>query len=117
MTQKFALSMSNVSALGPLVQATWLKIRLSDLQPVVGSHRHRHGDPLVVPFSGRGVEDGEGGVGVPLGGQPGSLPDFADGARAEADDPAGGQVLEGLEGLWVEVIAGHLYRRGEEGIS
>jgi hypothetical protein len=61
------------------------------------------------------VEDGIGGVVVPLGGQAGGLPDLADGAGAEADDPAGDQGLEGLEDLGVEAIAERLYQRGEAG--
>ena len=72
-------------------------------------------DAQVVPLPGGGVEDGVGGVVVPLGGQPGGLPDLADGARAEADDPAGDQGLEGLEDLGVEAIAERLYQRGEAG--
>ena len=62
-----------------------------------------------------GVEDGVGGVVVPLGGQPGGLPDLADGPRADADDPAGDQGLEGLEDLGAEAIAERLYQRGEAG--
>ena len=63
------------------------------------------------------MEDGVSGVVVALGGQAGGLPDLADGAWAEADDPAGDQDLKGLEDLGVEAIAERLYQRGEEGIS
>ncbi len=52
---------------------------------------------------------------MPPGGQAGGLPDLAEGARAEADDPTGEQGLEGLEDLRVETRAERLYQRGEAG--
>ena len=81
----------------------------------VGEDQGGQDDAQVVPLPGGGVEDGVGGVVVPLGGQPGGLPDLADGARAEADDPAGDQGLEGLEDLGAEAIAERLYQGGEAG--
>ena len=69
----------------------------------------------VVPLPAGGVEDGIGGAVVPLGGQAGGLPDRADGARAEADNPSGDQGLEGREDLGVEAIAERLYQGGEAG--
>ena len=68
---------------------------------------------LTLERLGGGVEDGVGGVVVAFGGQPGGLPDLADGARAEADDPAGEQRLEGGEDAGVEAIAEGLYQGGE----
>jgi hypothetical protein len=53
---------------------------------------------------------------VPLGGQAGGLPDLADGARAEADDPSGEQGLECLEDLGSgEAVAEGLYQDQERG--
>ena len=80
----------------------------------VGQDQRGQDDAQVVPLPGGGMEDGVGGIVVPLGRQPGGLPDLADGARAEADDPAGDQRLEGLEDLGAEAIAERLYqmRRG-----
>ena len=81
----------------------------------MGEDQGGQDDPQVVPLPGGGVEDGVGGVVVPPGGQPGGLPDLADGARADADDPAGDQDLERLEDLGAEAIAERRYQRGERG--
>src|SRR6185312_9705363 len=72
-------------------------------------------DAQIVPVPAGRVEDGRGGVVVPLGGQTGRLPDRADGVWAEADDPSGDQGLKGREDLGVEVIAERLYQGGEAG--
>ena len=61
------------------------------------------------------MEDGIGGVVVPLGGQAGGLPDAADGVRADADDPAGEEDLEGLEDLDAEAVAQRRYQFDESG--
>src|SRR5262245_23377568 len=61
------------------------------------------------------MEDGVGRVVMPPGGQPGGLPDLADGVWAEADDPAGDQDLEGLEDLDAEAVAQRRYQFGEAG--
>ena len=71
----------------------------------VGQDQRGQDDAQVVPLPGGGVEDGVGGVVVPLGGQPGGEPDLADGAWPLAGDPAGEQGLEGLEDLGVEAVA------------
>jgi hypothetical protein len=61
------------------------------------------------------VEDGIGGVVVPLGGQTGGLPDRADGVWTAADDPSGDQGLKGGEDLGVEASAERLYQSSEAG--
>jgi hypothetical protein len=81
----------------------------------VGQDQGGQDDAQVVPLPGGGVEDGIGGVVVSLGRQAGRLPDLAEGAGAEADDPTGEQGLEGREDLGVEVVAERLYQRGEAG--
>ncbi len=63
-------------------------------------------DPPVVPLPGGGTEHGVSRIVMPPGGPAGGLPDLADGARAEADDPTGEQGLEGGEDAGVETIAG-----------
>ena len=45
------------------------------------------------------MEDGVGGIVMPLGGQTSGLPDLADGVGTETNDPTGDQDLEGLEDL------------------
>ena len=70
-------------------------------------------DAQVIPLPGGGVEDGVGGIVMPPRGPSGGLPDLADGARAEADDPTGEQGLEGGEDAGVEAIAEGLYQDGE----
>ena len=79
----------------------------------VGQDQGGQDDAQVVPLPGGGAEDGVGGIVVPLGGPPGGLPDLAEGARAEADDPTGEHGLEGREDLGVEAIAERLYQGGE----
>ena len=81
----------------------------------MGEDQRGQDDPQVVPLPGGRVEDGIGGVVMAFGGQPGRLPDLADSARAEADDPAGDQRLEGGEDLGVETIVERLYQRGQAG--
>src|SRR6185312_7287741 len=81
----------------------------------VGEDQGGQDDAQVVPLPAGGVEDGIGGVVVPLGGQPGGLPDGADGVWAEADDPSGDQGLKGREDLGVEAIAEGLYQGDEAG--
>src|SRR6185295_3430134 len=75
----------------------------------VGEDQGGQDEAQVVPLPAGGAEDGIGGVVVPPGGQAGRLPDGAEGVRAEADDPAGDQGLEGGEDLGVEAIAECLY--------
>src|SRR5512135_3719944 len=58
---------------------------------------------------------GVSGVMVPLGGQPGSEPDLAEGAWSLADDPAGDQGLEGLEDLGMEAVGARRYQGSEGG--
>ena len=72
-------------------------------------------DAQVVPLPSGGLEDGVSRIVMPLGGPTGRLPDLADGARAEADDPTGEQRLEGLEDLRVEAIGERLYQCSEAG--
>ncbi len=81
----------------------------------VGENQGRQDEAQVIPLPGGGVEDGVSGVVVPLGGPPGDLPDLADGAWTEADDPAVQQRLEGDKDLGMEAIAEGLYQRGERG--
>ena len=71
-------------------------------------------DPQVVPLPGGGTEHGVSRIVMPPGGPAGGLPDLADGARAEADDPTGEQGLEGGEDAGVEAIAEGLYQGGEQ---
>jgi hypothetical protein len=81
----------------------------------VGEDQCGQDQAQVVPLPGGGMEDGVGGVVVPLGSQAGGLPDLADGARAKADDPTGDERLEGREDLGMETIAKRLYQSGEAG--
>src|SRR5262249_24485955 len=80
-----------------------------------GEDERGQDDPQVVPLPGGGVEDGVGGVVVPPGGQPGGLPDIADGVRAGAGDPAGEQGLGGLEDLDGGAVAQRRYQFGQAG--
>src|SRR5262249_1177655 len=72
-------------------------------------------DAQVVPLPTGGVEDGIGGVVVPPGGQPSGLTDLADRPRAQADDPASDEDLEGLEDLGAEALAERRYQFYEGG--
>jgi hypothetical protein len=81
----------------------------------LGEDQGGQDDAQVVPFPGGRMEDGIGGVVVPLRGQPGGLPDLADSAGAETDDPAGDQDLEGLEDFGPEAVAERRYQSGEAG--
>jgi hypothetical protein len=69
----------------------------------------------VVPLPDGGMEDCVGGVMMPLGGQPGSEPDLADGTWPLTDDPAGEQRLERLEDLGMEAVLERHYQGGERG--
>ena len=81
----------------------------------VGEDQGGQDDAQVVPLPGGGVEDRVRGVVVPLRGQPGGLPNLADGTRADANDPPGEQRLEGLKDLDAEAIAEGSYQMGEAG--
>src|SRR5512147_1106577 len=65
--------------------------------------------------AGGGMEDGIGGVVMPLGGQSGGLPDLGDGAGPEANDPAGDQRVDGGEDAGVAGVAERLYQGGQSG--
>ncbi len=81
----------------------------------VGEDQGGQDDSQVVPLPAGGVEHGIGGVVVPLRGEAGGLPDLADGARADTDDPPGEEHLEGLEDLDAEAFAEGSYQVGEAG--
>ena len=72
-------------------------------------------DAQVVPLPDGGMEHGIGRVVMPLGGQSGGLPDLADGARPEADDPTGEEGLKRGEDTGVKAVAEGLYQGGERG--
>ena len=79
----------------------------------VGQDQRGRDEAQVVPLPTGGVEDGVGGVVVPLGRQPGGEPDLGDGPWPLAGDPAGEQGLEGLEDLGVEAVGERRYQGGE----
>ena len=81
----------------------------------VGEDQGGRDDPQVVPLPGGGVEDGVGGVVVPLGRQPGGEPDLGDGPWSLAGDPPGEQCLERLEDLGMEAVGERCYQGSERG--
>src|SRR5512135_1456228 len=81
----------------------------------VGQDQSGQDDPQVIPLPDRRVEDGVGGVVMPLGRQAGGKPDLADGPWPLAGDPAGQQGLECLEDLRVEAVGERCYQGSEGG--
>src|SRR5512135_1151169 len=81
----------------------------------VGQDQRGRDEAQVVPLPDRRVEDGVGGVVMPLGRQPGGEPDLADGPGSLADNPAGEEGLEGLEDLGVEAVGARRYQGSERG--